>query len=361
MGRPVTILGAGVGGLTAGIALARRGFEVTVVERAESVGSRYRGDLQGLENWTSSQDVLEMLGEMGIPIAFEHDAVRECIQYDSRLRAYPLRSDRVAFYLVRRGPAEGTLDSALRTAAVSAGVRIVFGVKSFTGAADIVATGPRAPYLVAVGINFRTSLEPAALGILDGAIAPRGYAYLLASRGRGTLAVIGTGGQADLKSYLEKAVSRFRQVLSFDVVDPAPFGGIGSRFTGLGSGVPRVGEAGGFQDAMWGFGIRMAFQTGYLAARAITEGGDYWRLAAASVVPFCRSTVVNRLFYNLLGDGATRLLLLGLAHAKDPVAFMNRVYRESLPKRWLFPLASRSLGGRRGRPQREPEPEQLTP
>jgi len=323
------------------------------------VGSRYKGDLQGLENWTSSQDVLEMLGEMGIPIGFEHDAFRECTHYDGRLRAYPLRSDRVAFYLVRRGPQEGTLDSALRTAAVSAGVRIVFGVKSFTGAADIIATGPRAPHLVAVGVNFRTSLQRTALGILDGAIAPRGYAYLLSSRGHGTLAVISTAGQADLKSYLEKAVSRFQQVVSFDVVDPVPFAGIGSRFTGPGSGVPRVGEAGGFQDAMWGFGIRMALQTGYLAARAIAEGRDYWRLASAWVAPVCRSTVVNRLFYNLLGDGATRLLLLGLSHAEDPVAFTNRVYRESLPKRWLFPLASRMLGGRQPRPQGDREPERV--
>ena len=344
MGRPITILGAGIGGLTAGITLARRGFDVQVVERADRVGSRYRGDLQGLENWTSPQDVLELLGELGLPLDFDYDAFHECTHYDSRLRAYPLRASRAGFYLVRRGPAPGTLDWSLKAAAEAAGVKIRFGVKSFGAAADIIATGPRSPHLVAVGVNFRTDLEKTALGILDRALAPRGYAYLLSARGHGTIAVISVAGQPALREHLKKAVARFRQIVSFDVVEPMPFAGIGSRFVGVGSGVPCVGEAGGFQDAMWGFGIRMALQTGYLAAKAVSEGRDYWRLVSEAVAPVCRSTVVNRLFYDLAGNRAYRLLLLGLARSPDPVAFTNRIYRESVAKRLLFPLASRRLG-----------------
>jgi flavin-dependent dehydrogenase len=346
VGRPITILGAGISGLTAGIALARSGCDVQVIDRAEGVGTRYSGDLQGLENWTSPQDILEMLGEMGIPINFEYEAFRECTHYDSHLRAYRLRSNRVGFYLVRRGPAADTLDSSLKAAAESAGVKFRFGVKASVAAPDIIATGPRTPHLVAMGVNFRTGLKSTALGILDSAIAPRGYAYLLASRGHGTLAIISVAGRANLREYLEKATQRFRQILTFDISDPVPFAGSGSRFVRIGSGVPRVGEAGGFQDAMWGFGIRMALQTGHLAARALSEGRDYWALTSETVVPFCRSTVVNRFFYNLLGNTGYRLLLHGLVHAKDPVAFTNRVYRESPLKRLLYPLASRSIAGR---------------
>jgi len=345
MSRQVTILGAGVAGLIAGITLARRGFDVHVLERADRVGKRHNGDFQGLENWTSQQDMLEMLGQMGVPASFEYDPFRECTFFDSRLRPYEVKSTRVGFYLVRRGPEEGTLDFALKAAAESAGVRVHFDVKPHQGSPDIIATGPRVPYLVAAGINFRTRLKKTALGILDSSIAPRGYAYLLSSRGRGTLAVISVAGRIDLSRYLEKAVSRFREIVSFDVTAPAHFAGIGGRYGGVRSGVPCVGEAGGFQDAMWGFGIRMAVQTGYLAAKAVAEGDDYWALASETVAPFCRSSVVNRLFYNLLGNGAYRLLLYGLSHAQDPVAFTNRVYRESIGKRLLFPLASKSLGG----------------
>ena len=149
--------------------------------------------------------------------------------------------------------------------------------------------------------------------------------------------------------YLDRARQRFAEIVSYDVSDPVSFGGTGCRFAGIGAGVPRVGEAGGFQDAMWGFGIRMALQTGYLAARAIAEDRDYWKLVSDTVVPVCRSTVVNRLLYNLMGNTAYRLLLHGLSRAHDPVGFMNSAYRESLPKRLLFPVANRSLG-RNSRP-----------
>ena len=36
-----------------------------------------------------------------------------------------------------------------------------------------------------------------------------------------------------------------------------------------------IGEAGGYQDFLWGFGIRHAFTTGYLAAQAILNGQDW--------------------------------------------------------------------------------------
>jgi flavin-dependent dehydrogenase len=349
MARRIRILGAGVSGLTAAITLARRGFDVEVLERARQVGNRFRGDLQGLENWTSSQDVLAMLGEMGIPITFDYDGFCECRHYDNRLREYRLRSARAGFYLIRRGPMPGSLDWSLRTAAESAGVTIRYGVELDQPAPDIIATGARTPYLVAAGINFRTNLENTALGILDSAIAPRGYAYLLAARGHGTLAVVSTAGRGKPREFLDRARKRFAEIVKFDVSDPVAFGGTGCRFAGIGAGVPRVGEAGGFQDAMWGFGIRMALQTGYLAGKAIADDRDYWKLASDTVAPVCRSTVVNRLLYNLLGNTAYRLLLRRMSRARDPVDFMNGAYRESLPKRLLFPVASLSLG-RNSRP-----------
>lgn len=37
MSRPVAIVGAGIGGLTAALCLARRGFEVDIIERATAL------------------------------------------------------------------------------------------------------------------------------------------------------------------------------------------------------------------------------------------------------------------------------------------------------------------------------------
>ncbi|WP_269848806.1 NAD(P)/FAD-dependent oxidoreductase [Methanosarcina horonobensis] len=36
-----------------------------------------------------------------------------------------------------------------------------------------------------------------------------------------------------------------------------------------------IGEAGGFQDYLWGFGMRYAFQSANLAARSIIENESY--------------------------------------------------------------------------------------
>jgi len=67
----VEIVGAGPAGLSAALTAARAGREVTVWERRADCGSRFHGDLQGLENWTTRGDVLEELAGMGIATTFD--------------------------------------------------------------------------------------------------------------------------------------------------------------------------------------------------------------------------------------------------------------------------------------------------
>ena len=67
----ITIAGAGPAGLAAAITLARAGRRVVVHEARNEVGARFGGDLQGLENWTSRDDVLEDLRQLGITTGFE--------------------------------------------------------------------------------------------------------------------------------------------------------------------------------------------------------------------------------------------------------------------------------------------------
>src|SRR4030088_3581942 len=114
MTRGVEILGAGPAGLSAALAVARGGRGVTLYERQSEVGGRFHGDLQGLENWTTGGDVLDELAEMGIAPTFDFAAIREGLFFDSGGRERTFRSNRPAFYLVRRGVGAGTLDQSLK-------------------------------------------------------------------------------------------------------------------------------------------------------------------------------------------------------------------------------------------------------
>ena len=68
--RECQIVGAGLAGLVAAIALARAGRLVVVHEASAGVSSRFQGDFQGLENWTTRNDVLDELRGQGIACTF---------------------------------------------------------------------------------------------------------------------------------------------------------------------------------------------------------------------------------------------------------------------------------------------------
>ncbi len=53
----INVIGAGPAGLVAAINLAKADFAVMLHESAPSVGHRFHGDFQGIENWTTEDDV----------------------------------------------------------------------------------------------------------------------------------------------------------------------------------------------------------------------------------------------------------------------------------------------------------------
>ncbi|MHB8703592.1 MAG: NAD(P)-binding protein [Candidatus Tyrphobacter sp.] len=86
-----TIVGAGPSGLACAIVLSQSGAMVTVREARANVGARFHGDFQGLENWSSGQDVIEELTSFGIKANFEHVFVRV-----ARSSTWILRSPRMS-------------------------------------------------------------------------------------------------------------------------------------------------------------------------------------------------------------------------------------------------------------------------
>jgi flavin-dependent dehydrogenase len=317
-----------------------------VYERREDVGARFIGEYQVLENYSRRKDVLEELGEMGIESSFELRPVDWASLYDDRGVRRQVASSRPYGYFLRRGAEPGTLDRGLLAQAQDLGVEVHFNKRLAPDEADIVATGPGPADGIAKEIAFSTHSPDRIDVIFDPNLAPGGYAYFFAMNGWGTLGLALLKKYSQLESQFEKAVERFKSLAPFDIESPRPGYSYMNFFLHGSSerqGSLFAGEAGGFQDYMFGLGIRYALVSGYLAARSLVEGVDYDRLWSERFQGMMRASVASRLFYEALGRYGLRFFAWQ-ASRRD---FRDFLYSWARPAWWRLavrPLAERLFG-----------------
>lgn len=336
----VPIVGGGLSGLAAALAIVRGGGRAHVFERHREVGARFHGDFQGLENWSTEGDVLEDLASFGIEASFDHTPFRECVFFDPDGREHVCRSSDPLWYLVRRGTDHGTLDQALKAQALAEGVEIEFG-KSLEHLPEggIVAHGPRRVDAIAVGYVFPTDRSDGAFGVVSDDLAPAGYAYLLICRGRATLATCMFDDFHNDKRYMARTVEFFRKAVGITPHAERPFGGFGN--TSAESRVRRgnvlfVGEAAGLQDALFGFGMRYALASGHVAGQAMIHGDlrAYEAFYQRRLRPQIHTAAVNRFLYQRAGERGYRPLVRHVCSAPDPRAWLRRYYS----RQWWTPF-----------------------
>jgi flavin-dependent dehydrogenase len=343
--KDITILGAGLSGLTAAINLAKRGYRVDVYERKEDVGMRFHGDIQGLENWSEKEDILEQLREMNINIDFDCDPFSK-VTLTNCSKIKKVSSKRPLFYLVKRGSFSGTLDHSLKLQALRTGVNIHFQRTILPTEANVVATGP-IPGKVFGGVRgiiFKTNLEDVAIVAFNERLAFKGYSYLLVTKGYGCMAsVVRRDEMSRAKDYFEKTTEFFVKQFNLDTRQSKEIGGVGSfSLRNIQKGTAMyVGEAAGLQDFLWGFGMRYAITSGYLAAQSIINDADYEK-------------TVRRHFRNKLKAGVVnKYLIENVLHKKDYSFFVGiaefvkkslyPMHRYNLAQRLVFPLAILNL------------------
>lgn len=329
LGDPIRILGAGPSGLSAAIVLARAGRHVVVHDRRTRVGGRFHDDYQGLENWSTDRDVLGDLTQAGVRPDFECEAIHGGTIYNTRLRAAVIRSARPLVYLVRRGGQPGSLDCALAEQAQQAGAELRLGSAIPVEEATIVAGGPRRPRAIAAGINFQTDAADTVSAIVRDSLAPRGYTYLLVGSSHATLATVLYADFKRAREYLRRSVDTYVRLQGLRIAAPVEWGGYADfqvPRSAIRDGRLYVGEAAGFQDFLFGFGIRMAMLSGVLAAVSILRQVDYDMLWRGRFLKMLVSSRVNRLAYSALRSLAYDLLWLALARSDRPERVMRLLY-----------------------------------
>lgn len=347
----VHIIGVGPASLVAAINLANAGIEVEIHEQKSDVGVRFNGDFQGIENWSTDIDALEFLSSIGISINFLCEPYSIGNFYGPSLRKHVIKTSRPLFYLIKRGTKTNSLDQGLKQQAIDSGVKIKWNdrVQHARYRTTIIGTGPRAADVIAKGITFRTSHPDACFGFLNNRIAPKGYAYLLVNKGHATFSTVLYDDFQKTQIYFQQALETMKRVVDIDIKEANEFGGYGNFILNQGTNnkdVLIIGEAAGFQDALWGFGLRYAMYSGYLAAKSILTGESYSQMCDQKIRPIMETSLANRWLFAHLGNYGYDKVLQIVSRKNDIIEPLRKQYRPSLFKGLIFQVAKLSYRSR---------------
>lgn len=311
--------------MSAAVVLARAGKPVLIYEREATVGGSRQGDFEGLENWIFPTPVPEFLSACGFdPAPLVTHPVHNFQVHIPTTKPFRVASRKPFFYLVRRGVDHDSLDQVLFRHCHKQGVRFIFSHSADPREVDIVATGPiRAAAYIEGGL-FKTALPDQVHLLLGHPYAPRGYAYLIITAGEGTLACAYT--RPARRPF--QATRDYFNALGLGIVLEKKFASRGSfRLPGTGPRQPLViGEAGGYQDFLFGFGMRLGMLSGRMAALVILKQGSQARRMARDLTRVRRLSFLNRLFYERLDNVHLARQAEAIARSADPLALLSRAY-----------------------------------
>ncbi len=341
--KAITILGAGIAGLTAAINLAKNGFNVIVYEKNKFVGERE--NICALRNYDLETDAIKELESYGVKIN-PVLTVKRVIKFSPNYRIEETSKTPI-FYVIERGRRKQSVDIQLYKQALESGVEILFHKSIDEKKADIVATGFKRNDIFAYGHIYEDlSLEKKTGCIFyNNLYSPGGYIYVLSSGNR--TIICGVSFKRKFFSYVPANFSIFLNRNKFIkglIEDKEPldivsgYGNYDILKSATKNGRFYVGDAAFFQDASKGFGIRYAVISGYLAAKAIIENKNYDKLWKSKFYEELKRNFKRRALINGLSNKDYDVLLSKMEKRVSIEKYVNMTRRVDKHIDILFPL-----------------------
>lgn len=338
-GKNVTIAGAGPAGMAAAIYLARSGYQVKVYDARSSPGVRFAGGFQVLDNYSLNTDVREQISTLHLHDHIPHHPLKTAVLFDPRGYPHSVQSSEPYGFLITRR-AKGSLDDILFRTSRELGVRFFFG--SRVSRADIMATGPHQPDGISREWHFSTDDNTRIRVYFNPDTSPGGYSYLFTFQGEGTFGTAITRHFASLPDFFERNLKFFRALEDLPMRNIRvghSYMNFFLRNSAVLSGALLAGEAAGFQDFLFGLGLRQALLTGQLAAKSLVTGASYDRLWKPAIHNMARISVVNRFLYEFMGKRGM-IHFASRASGVDFRVYLQRWIRGTFSHRLLFPVVT---------------------
>ncbi len=193
--------------------------------------------------------------------------------------------------------------------------------------------------MIAAGYVFTTDMANACYVAVSEHLAAGGYSYLLVDRGRGTVATCLFARFHEERRYLDETLTFFQRHVGLRWREAKRFGGTGN-FQRVEQAATHnrlyAGEAAGFQDALFGFGLRYALVSGHLAGSTSGSPDAYTRAWRGRLRALNATSVLNRWLYARLGDRGRQLVLKHAVAGRDPRRLLQRIYA---PVHWKAAVA----------------------
>lgn len=302
---PIRITGAGLSGLTAAINLAKAGFEVEVYEKCSEVGGHYPETAQMLPNWFAEGEVISELEKCNIKINWLNKIEEVEVYLPNQKIVFYSEKIPIGYSVLRGG--QNSLERNLAKQAQDLGVKIITNFKNNIDS-EIIATGKDQLITLGYGQVYQGNFEPNRVKVFfNPDYTPTlGYCYLFPHHEKVATIKISkriSENEIDLKKNLQNFQKEFlkkeikEENFLYHFATQRSFKIPKSAIKGNSL---LVGEAAGFQDELFRFGMRYAILSGYLAAKSIIENLDYDQLwKKRFLTEFKRTNKVKKIFQAL--------------------------------------------------------------